>query len=96
MTRVVWSAYLFSTDETIAEREASLGFDVARLSGSLAAEMVAESYFESEQWSQWFEDESGTVIISIHEPAQISGKYRVELEREVKASASPYVSKEKI
>lgn len=98
MTKVIWSAKLYENDQQIVDRETSLGFDIRGLTGSLAAESLAENHFDIDQWDEWFGMDhcEGDIIITIHEPAQISGKYRVKLELEVKADASPYVEKEQV
>lgn len=97
MTKVVWSAKLYENDQEIVTRETSLGFEVKGLTGSLAAEMLAENHFDITQWDEWFGMDSceGDIVIHIHEPAQISGKYRVDLELEVKANAAPHIDREK-
>jgi hypothetical protein len=54
--------------------------------GSDAAKGVAEDYFDTATWAEWFGDDDGaTVRIAISHPEAAAGVYEVEMERTVKA-----------
>lgn len=59
--------------------------------GSERVESAVECYFDDadEAWRRLFGDDevSATVIVEVHEPPQIAGRYEVALNRTVKASA---------
>lgn len=56
--------------------------------GPDAARAVAEDYFDTATWSEWFgEDDEATVRIIITHPGPAAGTYEVDMERVVKATA---------
>jgi hypothetical protein len=59
--------------------------------GQERVESAVECYFDDddEAWARLFGDDevSATVIVEVHEPAPIAGRYDVDLRRTVKASA---------
>lgn len=53
-----------------------------------AAEAVAEDYFDTFTWEEWFgEDDSAIVRVVITSPESAAGTYEVEMERVIKATA---------
>jgi hypothetical protein len=56
--------------------------------GEDAAKAVAEDYFHTATWSEWWgDDASATVRITITSPGPATGTYEVEMERLIKATA---------
>jgi hypothetical protein len=53
------------------------------------AEACASAYFTRAEWVEWFgtEDDEAGVIIDIHKPAAVAGRYSVALGRTVTAHA---------
>ncbi len=57
--------------------------------GSDAAKAVAEDYFDTSTWEEWFgEDDDARVRITITEPVSVKGTYDVDMERVVRATAT--------
>ena len=70
--------------ETLLNAWAGLG-----VNAEAAVEKAVAMYFGSSDWDEAFgiEADSVTVLVEVHSPPEVAGKYRVDLERVTKGNA---------
>lgn len=88
---VVWSCYPDDGEEPLTFRHTTMLEEWADSSSnacSVASEIAADFFNNAGVFGDNFGDsDSGNVLIEIHEPSSIAGKYDVDLERSIMARA---------
>lgn len=96
---IEWSMRLFDNDQELVKREKHETKPGGYYAGhpELFARHQAENWFELDKWDEWLGMDSGDgeVIVEIHEPEEMRGKWRVQLELEVAASETTKIVEEK-
>ena len=99
MISIIWSATVEDDADFVgafAKKHEYLAPDWADSEGNAdsAVQDLIERWFGSDEWVELFgeDDDSATILVEIDSPPSIAGRYRVDLDRVVKARANKMVT----